>query len=47
MNTLRLGISLNSSQYGGGGGVPAGDWILATGFWEDLNVWRDDQTWID
>lgn len=47
MNSLRLGISLVSAQYGGGGGVPSGDWILDTGFWEDLNVWRDDQTWID
>ena len=47
MNSLRLGISLVSAQYGGGGGVPGGDWILDTGFWEDLNVWRDDQNWID
>jgi len=23
------------------------DWILATGFWQDINFWRDDQNWID
>lgn len=24
-----------------------GDWILATGFWDDSGVWDDDAVWID
>lgn len=27
------------------GGAP--DWILATGFWVDANVWDDTAVWID
>lgn len=23
------------------------DWILQTGFWNDLGVWKDSSTWID
>ena len=22
-------------------------WILATGYWEDENIWIDDANWID
>lgn len=25
----------------------SGDWILATGFWNDSGVWIDDAVWID
>jgi len=24
-----------------------GDWILTTGFWDDLGKWIDTETWID
>jgi hypothetical protein len=47
MHSLSLHLSLIGAQYGGGGGVPVGDWILAAGLWDDVGVWRDDQTWID
>jgi hypothetical protein len=23
------------------------EWILATGFWNDIGVWDDRQSWID
>lgn len=29
----------------GGGG--SGNWILATGFWDDSGVWDDASVWID
>lgn len=29
---------------GGGGG---GNWILATGFWNDTGVWGDTAIWMD
>jgi len=47
MHSLSLHLSLIGPSMGGGGGVPTGDWILATGLWDDFGVWRDDQTWID
>ena len=47
MHSLSLNLSLIGAQYGGGGGTPVGDWILAAGLWDDFGVWRDDQTWID
>ena len=24
-----------------------GDWILTTGYWDDDNVWKDTEIWID
>ena len=27
--------------------VISGDWILATGFWDDFGVWIDTETWND
>ena len=26
---------------------PSGNWILATGFWDDVGVWDDSDVWID
>ena len=26
---------------------PSDDWILRTGFWDDVGFWRDDKLWID
>ena len=27
--------------------VSSGNWILATGFWDDTGVWDDNAVWID
>ena len=27
--------------------IPEGDWILTSGFWDDLGVWVDTDVWID
>lgn len=35
---------LDSPLASGGSGS---DWILATGFWRDVGIWRDDLYWID
>lgn len=43
---LSIGIELEMTL-GGGGSPPAGDWILATGFWDDSGVWDDSAVWID
>ena len=32
---------------GSGGGPPADDWILRTGFWDDSGSWHDEDFWID
>lgn len=26
---------------------PVNNWILATGFWDDLGIWIDTEIWID
>ena len=30
-----------------GGTPPSSDWILKTGFWDDLGIWVDTDVWID
>ena len=37
-----IGVSAES----GGGGTP-GEWIMATGIWNDAGVWDDSANWID
>jgi hypothetical protein len=36
--------SITSNHNHGGGGTA---WILSTGFWNDTNIWLDEQTWND
>lgn len=48
-------ISIQCLEYGGLELIPVpdeppdedDDWILATGFWRDIGVWRDNKYWID
>lgn len=27
--------------------VIGSDWILLTGFWNDIGIWNDSENWID
>lgn len=43
-----LGLALGvASTYVKPAPPPSGTWILSTGLWDDVGVWRDDLTWID
>jgi len=48
MGLIEFIMILNASSIStGGGGEAPGDWILATGFWEDGAPWDDTEVWVD
>ena len=46
MRSRRRNVVIQN-YYAPSGGGSSGDWILATGLWNDSGIWDDSANWID